>query len=298
MAGVEPAPCEIFTALPLSYMGSSLCHHMIRKHEWIEYLQWLEACPLRPDTVCYDNKVLYTLDPTDGKSITKLNIETNEYCTIKAIGDGTTKLLIIHDDIHLFGGDSNSHSVLRQNQTEPIKLCDYGDTGKSMYNHDSIYSEQNKMIYTFGGSDEEEGTLDTDTMYSYDLKTENHEVLDLKIPDGGWELFGCIMTNDERYIIIFGGIENSNVSDGIYIFDMMEMSVRKSNIKCPQPGTYYAISMDDNTRSNIIVTGYIRLIIKQFASDDVMSLMTQWFAEEMVYLIERGSQARLWRMPF
>ena len=84
------------------------------------------------------------------------------------------------------------------------------------------------------------------TIRSYDIKTKNNKVIDLRIPEE-MDSFGCVVTNDEKYIIIFGGVDDRDTPKaGIYIFDMEQMSVRMSKFHCPKHSKYHAILMGDH----------------------------------------------------
>ena len=112
------------------------------------------------------------------------------------------------------------------------------------------------------------------------------------MPDGR-DSFGCVITNDEKYVITFGCADiKDQTTDAIYIFDMEEMSVRKSDIDCPKEMRNHAILMGDHNKESIVVYGYIRWVwsLKQFneigfACDDIIELIAKWFVDEMVYLL-------------
>ena len=235
--------------------------------------------------------------------IIKLNIDTNEYEEIQIaerIGSGLGQLLLINDDIHIIGGSTNTHLILQQNQTKPQILSRYGD-GVKIESPRSIYSSKTDIIYTFGGYilDKYESS---NNIHSFHISTNTHKLIELKMPDR-LDSFGCIMTKDEKYVITFGGCDDygNKVAD-IYIFDMDEMTARKSSIICPKASTYHAILMNDDSEHIMIVYGYIRWSLKEFdgintfPSHDIINLIVKWYGEEMIYLQEIGVSKSLWRL--
>ena len=279
-----------------------LMKYNTRKNEWNSYLKVSKELPIDSSTICLhsNNKLLYFVG---FDCITKLNIETNEHEKIMVPWDGSAKFVLVDNDIHFIGGYPNQHSVLRENATKPVILYTYNHA-QMLNDHHSIYSEQRKVIYTMGGNNENDTSLET--IHMYDIKANKNELLDLKIPDSGRERFGCIMTDDERYMIIFGGYEYEYTKDEIYIFDMDKMTVRESDVVCPEEGSYNAILMNDHERTSIIVNGYIRCMVNQidgieFPNDDIITLINKWLSNyhEMVYLIERGwrKRNRMWKLP-
>ena len=274
------------------------------QNEWTEYLQLPGKSSFYAYPLCLHRKhnILYIGVGHD--RLVKFNIDTNEYKEIHLPDNiGVGQSLLIDDDIHLIGGYKNTHSILQQNQTKSKMLSRYCDQLGSCNNH-TIYSSKTDTIYTFGGGYNYADRSISNTIYSYNIGTNKHKSIDLKMPEA-LAGFGSIMTKDGKFVITFGGYNGRKKVDDIYIFDMEKMNVRKSSIVCPKTSDYYAILMIDYTKQIMIVYGYIRWSLKQidriisFPCNDIINLIVKWYAEEMIYLQERyGSymQKSLWRI--
>ena len=299
----EISPHEFICFCGSSDKGYQVSQFDTRTRKWNQYCK-IPNITLRSRMVGFDSEKKALYIPVYVNHIFRFIIDTKQSKKILIPTDitvGDNFLLPIDGDIHFIGGNPANHFLFKQNQPEPAlsHLCTYGDDAVIQNSH-SIYSRQKKIIYTVGGCDEDEEPLDS--IYSYNLKTKEQTKLDLKIPGDGREMFGCTMTKNERYIIIFGGWTAFIDHDEIYVLDMEEFTVRKSNIACPKKAGCHVILMDDYTESKVIVNGFIRLIVKQctdmeFPCDDIILLIMKWVNEEMVYWLSKCSEKSLLRIP-
>ena len=303
----------ICVAFPYRTKQNSVLKFNTINNEWIE-LKLPKELRFRSSAICVhsnDSNVLYIAarEMNDGldRAIVKLNLANNEYQIVGVPDDfGMCELLPVNDDIHMIGGKGGCHAILKSNQSELEKLGCYSK-GEEFSCHSSVYISKKNMIYTFGGYHFGGECIAVDTIQSYNLETKEHNQLDdLRIPKWGRDSFGCIMTNDEKYVIIFGGEDDDEVeTDDIYVFDMDGMNVRTSNIKCPKDDEYYAVLMGNHQEHLKIVYGYIRWCwsLEQFDGisfpcHDVIDLMVKWYSDEIVYLFARQSSNSvcLWMM--
>ena len=292
-------------------------------NKWTEFLTLPEelSC-IGSSYMCLDQnkQTLYisihdaNQDPELEYQIIAFNLKTKEHTQINLPGDGGSVgplLSIPNSGIHYVRCIGGKHSVLKENQITPEELCCYCPLIKysNISNLQSVYLQTKKEIYTFGGfgtGASEPQTQSLDTIFSYNIETLEHKLLDLKIPESV-DTFACVKTNDERYVITFGGLDTAlgtvmrmNDLDTIYIFDMVEMTVRESNIKCPREGMCEAILMGNRAQQRMIVNGYIRRCWTltefdgvSYLSIDVMNLIFEWFVEEMIYLLDKSQDAIL-----
>ena len=197
-----------------AFNGEKLQQRLLKfntfKNEWTEYLKLPKYFAVDVDLTCLQlnckHNILYiTKNYERNQSLIKLNIDTNEYEEIQIPDNiGMGQLLLINDDIHLIGGENNTHSILQPNQTEPQILFRYADEDGISY-HRSIYSSKTDTIYTFGGYIHSL-CAPSDNIYSFDVGTNTQKLIDLKMPEK-LDSFGCIMTRDGRYVITFGGCD-------------------------------------------------------------------------------------------
>ena len=161
--------------------------------------------------------------------------------------------LFIDDTVHVFGGkNSKSHHILTSSSDNPepqaIAVIDESWISSNTCNA-SVYVKSQNCIYVFGGYDELSDIKRLDGIWRYDLRETNkgwkkmNGVLPYKM-----ESFGSVLTNDERYIILFGGaVGDKNVwNDEIFLWNLESMVISKSDIKCPQQGLYTAVIMPNN----------------------------------------------------
>ena len=207
------------------------------KNEWKEFLILPKELSFNSSKIVFNNvdNTLYigTYDVMNSgdDQIIAMNITTKEYKKITLANIAIGHLLLENNNLHIIGCSDSNHSVIEQNKAETQTLCNYSHfIGDDYFAcHRSVYLKKQEKIYTFGGwicGGNQYLTEDTlDTILSYDLKTKEHKLLDLKIPKG-LDSFGYIKTNDERFVIIFGGDGDEGISNhDIYIFDMDENTV-------------------------------------------------------------------------
>merc|ERR1712241_1339518 len=71
--------------------------------------------------------------------------------------------------------------------------------------------------------------------------------------------FGFILTEDERYIILFGGECMDIDLDTIWIWNLESMQFTESKIRCPVIGGF-RVQMVSNLKRNVhLVSGFVRL---------------------------------------
>ena len=71
-------------------------------------------------------------------------------------------------------------------------------------------------------------------------------------------LFGCIVSADERYIVTFGGEGRTERMDEIWILDLEVMTWRQSKMKCPITGCFHAVSISSSETAELCGHGWIR----------------------------------------
>eukprot|EP01084_Bolivina_argentea_P087917 158725_1 len=166
---------------------------------------------------------------------------------------GDVQLCVFDNTIHAIGGHSHSyHSIWKnsdENKIDSFVQYPIGNRKKDqpLYGHSLIVLDYFQQILIMGGKDS--------TVwggYSNDIwvcKQPNDakwiKLSQLTMPHK-MSHFGCVKTNDEKYIIIFGGCSRSVLRDEIWILNVNgenpnKWQWKKCKIKCPKKAKYYAV---------------------------------------------------------
>lgn len=225
------------------------------------------------------------------KSITDCNLKNIEYPT----------LLSIKGIIHILGGlNNNKHLIWSDHDHKFIELYDFKQNMNTMSMLNEIGSS--KVIYS---SNHEQiimikDCIESNTIISkiwiYSLKTMIWSIIQgINIPLWNIE---CILTSDERNLIISGGCDqNGNISDNIYVLNIEcanQFILRLSNITLPNDMKkwHYLLRSGDNNTNNDLCNGYIKEQCKRYKCEIppfyIIQMITNWFEIEMVHFIEKN----------
>ena len=142
-----------------------------------------------------------------------------------------------------------------------------------------------------------------DTMLNGWTKIEN-----IKLPKGTLNS-GYTLSNDEKYVFIFGGSDPSQSGgdgdaylDDIYILNVgdlenMELEIRKSVIKCPVNDLFHAMVMPKNPVDEIVVFGWLRECLRNIEMEmcmDLWIMMLGWYSCDFVHLLKDDGH---WKIP-
>ena len=127
--------------------------------------------------------------------------------------------------------------------------------------HGLVYIKSRKQLILFGGLDFKKFNNE---IWICSLLPNNQYKwikLDLKLPHK-MHSFGYIITNDDKYIIIFGGVaiisNGTELCDMIYIWDLNNMKFYESNLKCPIRGKFNAVIINEK-ENDIEETAHLML---------------------------------------
>ena len=144
------------------------------------------------------------------------------------------------------------------------EIAKTADRGR--FNHGMVYNSFEDYFLLFGGfndNKDKENNSRTDEIwkisrYTYGKQEFKYEKLDLKMPDK-MQSFGCLITMDNRYVLIIGGSDSNGLTDKIYVLSLLTMTWYLSKVRCP---------FDKVPSNNVIITkakkdeqlvdGYIR----------------------------------------
>ena len=247
-----------------------------------------------------DTFFVYT---TSGKLISH-NISTKQWNIISIFGEDTASYdeacsIIIGSNYHIFTVET--HYIWNKTQNELSQLCGSETlTNKALKNAIIFYIANTKQCIIINGNDA--SILYLCSINDYEWK----EYILQDIPTG-LHSFGCVMSLDERYILILGGRipqpngRSDKSTKDIWIIEMTpkvsqpEFNVMESQMKCPRPGQYFSCLMANE--DDLVVDGYITKcwMLKEFTeknirnlSMDVMKIIKAYFGIGSVHLFDRS----------
>ena len=229
----------------------------------------------------------------------------------KYIGDAPCTLFI-NDKYHVIGGSDNRYHLV-WNDNNFMNQFDVKHTFKcvkGIFHHRIIHVKSKNILLLFGGCDllymyDSGNCRYLDEIYRYFIDDDKWELLnDIKLPQK-MHSFGCVMTSDEKYIILFGGeVKRSSYSsddqyiDTIYVMDTDTMKIKLSNIKCPSKSKYHGILMGDKIFDELLVSGFLRQQTKSNNAtipDEVMNLIVMWFSIDWIHLLQNKTSGH-WKI--
>ena len=198
-----------------------------------------------------------------------------------------TYSIMIDNKLHIISG--KQHLVWNKNNKQltllnRFKTWNYGQM---------VHLKSHSKFMLIAGNDPdnaERGCATTlDTLYTYDLDMRKWMKLRHKLPFGVHN-FGCVMTVDEQYVIMFGGsmLPYGCDYDGILIMNLGDCSVRKSKIRCPKEGGLYACLTVDYMKMDLVIYGFLSGEFRDCLSNDIMEVVRLYYCLENVHLFDRN----------
>ncbi len=229
------------------------------------------------------------------KAIQLKNKSINNYShpiIIPHIPEGS-KCIITNKNLFLIGG-WNNNSILKWNEQTKIftKFC-------YMYNkmmiacYGLIYT--NNCLLLFGGYDCNNHVC-IDYILEFNIKNKQWNKLSVALPQKISEI-GCTIGINDQYIFLIGG-HNGNISDcyydTIYIYSIQHHIIQKSKIKCPSPGIFQCITVNNKSQDEIIVCGYINQICtllcpNLYLPHDIQKIINSYYLNESIHLLDTSN---------
>lgn len=182
------------------------------------------------------------------------------------------RALVIDQQLHVIGGEWNNKCHLIWSTAEnKYDIMHTFDVAK-ITSAGMVYIRSKNIILLLGGNVNTgyQEDYDSDEIYSYDMELKKWKELSVKLPMG-LSYFGCTLSRNETYVIIFGGTSEYSLRDDIFILEIETMQFKDCKIKCPKRCTYHAIAMGGTDKAVIITSGYIRNVwsMKDFNDRDI-----------------------------
>ena len=98
------------------------------------------------------------------------------------------------------------------------------------------------------------------TIWCYKRDLRSWHPFEISLPRG-LSSFGCVLTHDQKYVIIMGRQCNGypRVTDDIIVLDLERKTIKTSKIKCPEAGRFKAFIVPISFKNNLIVFGFLRM---------------------------------------
>eukprot|EP01084_Bolivina_argentea_P041508 76609_1 len=220
--------------------------------------------------------------------------------------------VIINKQYHVIGGQgrhNSTHSILNIENNKCINgnyrfrsAFKLWRSGAIPYGLIAVKS-QNKLI-AFGDCAPKSRRYknSADEIWEYCIDSKNWNVMNsVKLP---CEMinFGYILTSDEKYILIFGGVCTTEKElidfgvsvrkrlDSIYILDLETLIFYISDIGCPMVGDFDTVLMSSVCMNGAVdlVNGYIKRIENNiWIPLDIVNLISFYCRNEYVHLMQR-----------
>ena len=231
----------------------------------------------------------------------KLNLNTKQITAYKMHNEILSNFVPIKigSDHHIIYGYRYSyHKIWNEDDPEKAAKLIHSFTAKNNFNSQlssrGIYIESKKEILTFGGII---GGTYHDSIWRYSLDKKKWDLLDCKMPKR-LEGFGCVITTDEQYVIIFGGWSTNKAgkhgkrTDDIHVLNLMEMEWKECRLKCPIIELCYGMIVPGKRDEDNVISAFIRFVCDGVNVEeipmDIMKLIDEMYGEnERVHLFFR-----------
>ena len=173
-------------------------------------------------------------------------------------------------------------------------------------NFSMFYYRSKQEIWVLGCKKNNGDNITSQDVMKYDIKSTKSQDIEWKLPISIYYA-AEILTTDEKYLILFGGVFGENTMDkidDIYIVDIMNNLCYKSKIKCPiKAMRLNAYLMVDGDRNELLIEGFVRNCWNdeqfgdmRYLSDDVILVIVSYFSADFVHLFDK-SDGKHWKIP-
>ena len=203
------------------------------------------------------------------------------------------RCVILDNQLHIICGYSSNKHYIYDESTKNLEIVhQFKEIQLGLYEHRLCHIKSQNKLLLFGGMEYKSGGSQLmDMIWEYDIAKQKWTKLDIKLPEPCRKL-GVLLTNDERYLILFGGYTDDGFIKRIYLLDLIQMEWKESKYKCPCDGEFGAICMTSNgdeRRNKYLVQGYVRELGVDNICDDIIGLVMKWLCTEWVHLLEPGN---------
>ena len=279
----------------------------IKQQKWSQFrTNKTEDWPLGMGYICYNHetKQIYA---TTNELLLVIDMTTKRISAThrSELITPNSKLSIIDGLCHVFFGDDGAHYILDDDKMSSFKLVDQVRNAYENFNgFGLIYRKKWGEVLVFGGheTNEEMYGRKLSDIYKYSLINNLWSMLDVDLLPFDMNRFGYVMTKDERYVIIMGGNTDKwpQKDNMIFIADLDERVLRKSEMTLPFEGECEAILMGNKEENDLLVHGFVKNVMKLNGNGYQMnvpfaliSLIAVWHSVEYIHVIQYSSHVKI-----
>ncbi len=282
----------------------------IEKDRWKQSLKYEKYSLYNIRSAAYDNtkKLLYIsilydmknsshiviFDVQKNKKLNEIHCNSTRFCQLIFMNNQLNRIINFPTQSTQNG---NHHVYNNQNNTLNVTHKFFCNHLSDLYGYKLIYLKQKQCVLLFGGH--KSNYKISDLIWRFDCTQLIWKQLNLNMPKP-LQFFGAIATQNERYIILFGGERRSKLQskiftscDSIWIYDTLTKVWNKSKVRCPIKSKFEAINMHDNQRDELSTMGYVNHCFKKSKMATVQRLphylikvIESYNCQEQIYLLE------------
>jgi len=272
-------------------------------HTWSESIAYAPKMRTSFHTTAYDakNNLLYIYNKEALLIIINLTTQKMVAHPVRHMGKYAASI-VIDGELHIIGGwKSNKHLIWDNTQCEFKEVFHFKEAGLGYYLHKLCYMQSRQLLFAMGGyTTTSRASRASDHIYVCEVaKNYRWHLLPVLMPRRMYS-FGCVLTPNEKYIVLFGG----NSTNHIHIFDLCRQEmVRLERLQCPNAGSYAACVLGNDQKTAVLVAGYVKRCWKSREFEDVSQppvdiilLLRRYCSTEIVHLFQTTKKQH-WRMP-
>eukprot|EP01084_Bolivina_argentea_P145829 255504_1 len=215
---------------------------------------------------------------------------------------------IINNECHIIGGTNNScHLKWCDKKQKYFKIHKFKGIKKGIAYGKLINIQKLNCLLLFCGYDP--GAKKTskglvpwfNIVQKYSIKKHKWETLkEIKLKNDR-NAFGLVLTSDDKYVIICGGIEHvlneSQSTNIIEILDVQKMEFKQCKISCPKQSAFNAIIRTDRFIDDLLGYGFVKSNTELFVPNVIIDLIVTFFAQnDFLHLIDVYKYDH-WKIP-
>ena len=222
--------------------GEFMQSYDIKTNTWtlFNHLQCSLACKYITSNLQTQRIIITGYDSTHRKlMINTINIKDNTQRTYESDIPLTecAGIISVNSDVHIFTLEAK-HYIWNMDTCKSQFVHQFDEYSGGLSSFGLVYVASKQDLLLLGGFERISHDR-IDDIHRYCLLTGKWTKLCVKLPYK-MNHFGCVITKEQRYISVLGGITGM-ATDDIFVFDSTRMETNKSKIKLPFKGLNKAI---------------------------------------------------------
>ena len=200
-----------------------------------------------------------------------------------------TKAIIINNQLHIIGGNwfASCKHLKYNSDTQSF------DSSHSIqFGYPALVKLNNKLL-SFGGHRSIRGPYDPylNDVQEYDIINETW-IKCKSVISREMIVDGAVTVLNQQFIILFGGYNGENINE-IWIYSVKEKTFKESKVRCPGKRGGRAFAINDPTKDELSVFGYIRsqwrkcgICDHSFMPRYLIKIVNRYYMNERIHLID------------